>query len=82
MDFRKLSRATEAAIQRGHNQLGDMPTWNLTDLYPANDAPELKADLKAAQDGAKAFEADYKGKRLTTRASSRRWRSPASWSRR
>ncbi len=62
MDFRNLSRATEAAIQKSHNELGPMPTWNLADLYPANDSPELKADLARAQAEAKAFEADYKGK--------------------
>ena len=62
MDFRNFSRAPEAASQKGHNQLGELPTWNLADLYPANDSPQLKADLKAAQDEATAFEADYKGK--------------------
>jgi oligoendopeptidase F len=62
MDFRTLSRATDAALQQGHNQLGELPTWNLADLYPANDSPQLKTDLKAAQDEAKAFEAEYKGK--------------------
>ena len=61
MDFRNLPRAPEAA-QKGHNELGVMPTWNLADLYPSNDSPELKSDLAAAQSEAKAFEADYKGK--------------------
>jgi len=61
MDFRNLPRAPEAAPM-GHNLLGEMPTWNLGDLYPANDSPELKADLSAAQAESKAFEADYKGK--------------------
>jgi oligoendopeptidase F len=62
MDFRNLPRAPEAAAQKSHNELGPMPTWNLADLYPGNDSPELKADLSAAQAEAKAFEADYKGK--------------------
>jgi oligoendopeptidase F len=61
MDFRNLPRAPEAAPM-GYNLLGEMPTWNLGDLYPANDSPELKADLSAAQAESKAFEADYKGK--------------------
>ena len=64
MDFRNLPRAPEAA-QKGHNELGAMPTWNLADLYPSNDSPELKSDLAAAQSEAKAFEADYKGKLVT-----------------
>ena len=62
MDFRNLPHAPEAAAQKSHNQLGPMPNWNLADLYPANDSPELKSDLAAAQAEAKAFEADYKGK--------------------
>jgi oligoendopeptidase F len=55
-------RAPEAKAQKGHNELGTMPEWDLTDLSPGVDAPELKRDLKWAEDEAKAFEADYKGK--------------------
>lgn len=58
----ELTRAPEAQAQRGHNQLGDMPVWNLDDLYTDNDSPKLKADLAAAKADAKSFEADYKGK--------------------
>jgi len=54
--------APEASAQKGHNQLGELPVWNLDDLYPGNDSLELKADLQTARDEAKAFEADYKGK--------------------
>lgn len=62
MTNRHLPRAPEAAAQKGHNELGTLPVWTLADLYAGNDAAELKADLKRAQDEAKAFEADYKGK--------------------
>ncbi len=62
MTNRHLPHAPEAAAQKGHNELGTLPVWNLGDLYAGNDAPELKADLKRAQDEARAFEADYKGK--------------------
>lgn len=57
-----LPRATEATSQKGHNQFGAMPEWDLTDLYPGRDSPELKADLEKARKDAEAFEADYKGK--------------------
>src|SRR5688500_6343588 len=57
-----LPRATEAMAQTGHNQFGELPVWNLSDLYPGNDSPELKADLERARTEAKAFEAEYKGK--------------------
>jgi oligoendopeptidase F len=57
-----LPRAPEATAQKGHNQLGSLPVWNLDDLYPGNDSAELKADLARAETEAKAFEAEYKGK--------------------
>jgi len=57
-----LVRAPAAPAQKGHNEIGALPQWDLTDLYPAPDAPELRRDLQWAKDEAKAFEADYKGK--------------------
>jgi oligoendopeptidase F len=54
--------AAETAAQQGHNQFGKLPEWDLSDLYPGRDSPELKADLERAKTEAKAFEADYKGK--------------------
>ncbi|MDB5614549.1 MAG: family oligoendopeptidase, partial [Devosia sp.] len=51
-----------AAAQKGHNQFGDLPVWDLSDLYPGKDSPEFKADLEAAKALAAKFEADYKGK--------------------
>ncbi|MCX7306197.1 MAG: M3 family oligoendopeptidase [Hyphomicrobiales bacterium] len=42
--------------------LGDLPEWNLADLYSAMDAPELKADIETAGKQAKAFETRWKGK--------------------
>jgi oligoendopeptidase F len=53
---------SEAVAQKGHNSLGTLPVWDLSDLYSGNDSAELKADLEAARTEAKAFEADYKGK--------------------
>jgi oligoendopeptidase F len=42
--------------------LGKLPEWNLADLYPALDSPELKRDLARAADECRAFEATCKGK--------------------
>ncbi|MBI3446057.1 MAG: M3 family oligoendopeptidase [Magnetospirillum sp.] len=42
--------------------LGTLPEWDLSDLYPAPDSPELEADLQAADGAAKAFEQAYAGK--------------------
>ncbi|MBO6892928.1 MAG: M3 family oligoendopeptidase [Roseibium sp.] len=42
--------------------LGDLPQWDLTDLYASMEAPEVTEDLKAALDRSKTFEASYKGR--------------------
>jgi oligoendopeptidase F len=42
--------------------LGALPEWNLADLYPGRDSPELAADLAASERGAAAFAARYEGK--------------------
>ena len=52
-------RATKPA---GRGDLGPLPEWNLADLYPALDAPEVKRDLEKAEAECAAFEAAYKGK--------------------
>lgn len=41
--------------------LGDLPEWNLADLYPSMDSPELKRDLRKAAQDALAFEQRWKG---------------------
>lgn len=40
----------------------ELPRWNLTDLYPAPDSPELVRDLKTSAELAVAFENKWKGK--------------------
>ncbi len=41
--------------------MSSLPEWDLSDLYPAPDAPALTEDLAAAEADAKAFAAQYKG---------------------
>ncbi len=41
---------------------GKLPEWNLTDLYPAIDAPEVTRDLDKLDADCVTFEAAYKGK--------------------
>src|SRR4051812_19277398 len=41
---------------------GKLPEWNLTDLYPGIDAPEVARDLEKLDAECVAFETDYKGK--------------------
>ena len=42
--------------------LGTLPEWNLTDLYPSIDAPEFKRDLDKAEADCIAFEKAFKGR--------------------
>ena len=47
---------------KGHNQFGNLPVWDLSDLYPGKESPEFKAGLEQAKALAAKFESDYKGK--------------------
>jgi len=42
--------------------LGNLPEWNLADLYAAPDAPEFAADMKKGEALSKAFAESYRGK--------------------
>ncbi len=55
-------QADEAALGSQRQDLGDLPEWNLADLYPAMDAPEFKRDLEHAQKECQAFANAYRGK--------------------
>ncbi|MCA1298262.1 M3 family oligoendopeptidase [Stappia indica] len=50
------------AATASEETLGSLPVWNLGDLYPAHDAPEVTADLEKAERQAAAFAARYQGK--------------------
>jgi oligoendopeptidase F len=41
---------------------GDLPDWDLTDLYPAPDAPAYAADMAELERACAAFAATYEGK--------------------
>jgi len=41
--------------------MGDLPIWDLTDLYPSIDSPAVEDDLKASLDESIAFETAHKG---------------------
>ena len=42
--------------------LGVLPEWDLTDLYPAPDAPQISADADRLAADAASFAADYQGR--------------------
>jgi oligoendopeptidase F len=53
---------TKTALAATGADLGALPEWNLDDLYPGLDSPELKRDLARAADLAVAFEERWKGR--------------------
>lgn len=48
--------------QKDDVALGDLPEWNLQDLYPAMDSDEFVADLVASKKQGEAFEEKFAGK--------------------
>ncbi|MEO0381827.1 MAG: oligoendopeptidase F, partial [Pseudomonadota bacterium] len=46
----------------GDESLGNLPEWNLDDLYTGQDAPELKRDLDWLEQACNSFASDYEGK--------------------
>ena len=46
----------------GSAALGDMPEWNLADLYAGPEAPEVAADIEKCAAMAKALQENYQGK--------------------
>jgi oligoendopeptidase F len=61
---RSKSKAVAKAKPKASVKAPKLPEWNLTDLYPAIDAPEVKLDLERLDEEYLAFEAAYKGKLL------------------
>jgi oligoendopeptidase F len=46
----------------GGEALGDLPEWNLSDLYPGMDSPELTGDMERVEAECMAFAGCYEGK--------------------
>ncbi|MBO9432010.1 M3 family oligoendopeptidase [Sulfitobacter sp. R18_1] len=51
----------DANASAGGKDLGDLPEWDLSDLYTSEDAPELKRDLDWLEEACASFAADYEG---------------------
>ncbi|WP_138465056.1 M3 family oligoendopeptidase [Poseidonocella sp. HB161398] len=52
----------DANAPAGADGLGNLPDWDLTDLYPAPDSPEFAADMETLEALCASFAADYAGK--------------------
>ncbi|MGR3626764.1 MAG: M3 family oligoendopeptidase, partial [Limimaricola sp.] len=55
----------DAATETGGRPLGNLPEWDLTDLYPAPDSAEIKNDIDWLEKACAEFAADYEGKLAT-----------------
>src|SRR5690606_11186075 len=56
------SESLSSANAINSNALGNLPEWNLADLYPGMDSPEIKNDLERIKRDAAAFEEAWKGR--------------------
>ena len=64
----KNKRVFEANID-SDGVFGDLPEWNLSDLYSGEDAPELQRDLNWTRSACESFSKDYEGKLTSLDAS-------------
>ncbi|NEW89048.1 oligoendopeptidase F [Rhodopseudomonas sp. WA056] len=58
----KAGKTAATAGRKASAKPAKLPEWNLTDLYPAIDAPEVAADLDRLDAECTSFEADFKGR--------------------
>ncbi len=57
-----MKTPTYDATASGANAFGDLPEWDLSDLYAATDAPELKRDMDWIEQACLDFARDFEGK--------------------
>ncbi|MEQ8306248.1 MAG: M3 family oligoendopeptidase [Hoeflea sp.] len=63
MTYPDVSPVHSAVAARSPSSgLGELPDWNLTDLYPGRESPEFKLDMAAARERAAKFETVWKGR--------------------
>lgn len=62
--MKRLQRVFDAKTNGGKD-FGNLPEWDLSDLYPATDSPELARDMAWLETECAAFAADYEGKLAT-----------------
>lgn len=55
-------RLFDVTSENGGDDLGPLPEWNLDDLYPGPESPEILEDLKRVSADLQAFATKYEGK--------------------
>ncbi len=57
-----MTKSSSARKSKAPAKLGQLPEWNLDDLYPGIDSPLIGRDLAQADADCAAFERDFKGR--------------------
>ena len=57
-----IVRSASEASSPSHDELGDLPEWQLDDLYPGPDSDALEADIARAEQQVEVLVAAWKGK--------------------
>ena len=57
-----LPRPVRDAAEATAGRFGDLPVWDLSDLYASPDAPEFAADMARLEDACTGFARDYEGR--------------------
>ena len=57
-----IPRTKEPARQNRPGDVGTLPEWDLSDLYPGLESPEITGDLARSDALCLSFEEQYKGK--------------------
>ena len=60
--FQLPVRTFDSEHSKGSSELGQLPDWNLNDLYTSTDAKELVGDLNWLEKECDKFAKDYEGK--------------------
>ncbi|MBS0560857.1 MAG: M3 family oligoendopeptidase [Proteobacteria bacterium] len=59
------ARSTALAAPPAAGETGDLPAWDLSDLYPAPDSKEVEADFASAEAASRRFAEAYAGRLAT-----------------
>ena len=57
-----MRHSAPADAASSQQQVEDLPTWDLGDLYPGPDSPAVEADLTKAEQAARAFASAHQGR--------------------
>ena len=56
-----MTRVPDTMLSTMPAHMDDLPSWDLSDLYPGPKSPEIEADFAEAARAAKAFQVRYAG---------------------